>query len=111
MNAHKLEDINSLISGDEYSIPIDISDILNVCREYSKLTWQMQSQIENIFEMGVEEAIKTKSVQLSSLPYIKSFLRKICENPYFGDSVSQAEDCIKLIQKYEDSFNKINLYN
>ena len=27
---------------DEYSIPLDISDIINICREYNKLGWQIQ---------------------------------------------------------------------
>jgi len=88
---------------DEYSIPIDISDIINICREFTKLTWQMQNQIDSILEMGVEESIKSGAVQRISLPHIKSFLMRICDNAYFGDAVSQSSDCIRLIQQYEET--------
>ena len=33
---------------EEFSIPLDVSDILNICKEYNKLGWQIQGQIENI---------------------------------------------------------------
>ena len=115
MTAHELE-VLSLTSStpktsepeEEYSIPLDISDILSICKEYTKLTWQMQNQIESILEVGIEESIKSGSLQRISLPHIKNFLLKICDNPYFGDAASQAHDCIKLIQQYEDK-NRLNI--
>lgn len=91
---------------EEYSIPLCIDDIISICKEYSKLGWQIQTQMESILECGVEEAIRNNSVQRASLPHIKAFLLKICDNPYFGDAVSLAHDCIALIQKYEDD-NKV----
>ncbi len=91
---------------DEYSIPLDISDIISICREYASLGWQIQSQIENILEIGVDEAIKTGVVKKESLQKIKNFLLAIGKNAYFGDAVSQASDCINLIKQYEDK-NKI----
>lgn len=87
---------------EEFSIPLDISDIISICREYNKLGWQIQNQVENILEVGVEESIKSGKVKRESLPHIKSFLRSICSNAYFGDAVSQANDCITLILDYED---------
>lgn len=89
---------------EEYSIPLDISDIITVCREFNKLGWQIQQQVENILEVGVEESIKSGNVKKESLPHIKTFLRVICQNAYFGDAVSQAHDCIKLIQAYEEKY-------
>lgn len=86
---------------EEYSIPLDISDIINICREYTKLGGQIQQQVENILEVGVEESIRSGIVKREALPHIKSFLKAICSNPYFGDAVSQAHDCIKLVQDYE----------
>jgi hypothetical protein len=88
---------------EEYSIPLDISDIINICREFTKLGWQIQAQVENILEVGVEESIKSGNVKRESLPHIKSFLLAICKNPYFGDAISQARDCIILIQDYEEA--------
>ena len=49
MTAHKLDNLDSAVSHDEeYSIPLDISDIISICREYNKLGWQIQNQVENI---------------------------------------------------------------
>ncbi len=87
-------------SEDEFSIPIDISDILYICQEYNKLGWQVQTQVAHILELGVEEAIKSGLVKQQSLPFITSFLTSISKNPYFGDAVSQADECLHLINKY-----------
>lgn len=88
---------------DEFSIPLDISDIISICKDFNSLGWQIQNQVENILEVGVEESIKSGNVKKESLPRIKFFLRKICDNAYFGDAVSQAQDCIRLIQDYEEA--------
>lgn len=112
MNAHDsdfllLTDTITNNVDDEYNIPLDISDIINICREYNKLGWQIQNQVENILEIGVEESIKTGNVKQQSLPHIKNFLKRICDNPYFGDAGTQAFDCIDLIQQYEDKYKLI----
>src|SRR5277367_859166 len=87
---------------DEFSIPIDISDIISICKDFNSLGWQVQNQIENILENGVEESIKSGNVNPESLPLVKYFLHRICGNAYFGDAVSQAQDCLLLIQGYEE---------
>jgi hypothetical protein len=113
MTAHKIE-VSKLISTstinntDEYSIPLDISDLINVCKEFNKLGGQIQNQIEYIIEFGVEESLKNGNVKRESLPYIKNFLKFICKNPYFGDAIMQAEECIYLISTYEE-LNKPNI--
>lgn len=89
---------------EEFSIPLNISDIISICREFSKLSWKVQSQVENILELGVEEAIKIGIVKQESLPHIKDFLLSICQNPYFGDAILQAEECIFLIDDYYDKY-------
>lgn len=96
-----LETQTSNDQDEEYNIPIDISDIIAICQEYNKLGWQIQQQVENILEIGVEEAIKSGIVKRQALPLIKNFLRQVSSNPYFGDACSQALDCVKLIQHYE----------
>jgi hypothetical protein len=96
---------------EEFSIPLDISDIISICREYNKLGWQIQSQIENILEAGVEESIRNGAVKQQSLPHIKSFLISITDNPYFGDATSQANDCIQLIQQYQDKYQAVSTLN
>lgn len=87
---------------DEYSIPLNISDIINICREFNKLGWQIQNQVENILELGIDESIKSGNVKRESLPHIKFFLEQIIKNSYFGDAVLQAEECIFMIRKFQD---------
>ena len=94
---------------DEFSIPIDISDIIKICKEYSDLGWQIQNHIENIIEFGVEEAIKNNLVKKESLIHIKAFLKEITKNAYFGDAVNQAIECIDLIDSYEYKNEKDSL--
>ncbi len=98
---------------EEFSIPIDISDIISICKDFNSLGWQIQQQVENILEVGVEESIKSGAVKQESLPHIKYFLRKICDNAYFGDAVAQAQDCIRLIQDYEErhQVRRVSNYN
>ncbi len=111
MNGGKTASITTSNDKDEeFSIPLDISDIINICREFNKLGWQIQNQVENILEVGVEESIKSGIVKQQSLPHIKSFLRAIGKNAYFGDAVDQAHDCIELILEYEDKY-KISYIN
>jgi len=91
---------------EEFSIPLDISDIINICKEYNKLGWNLQNQIENILEFGIEESIKYGYVKQESLVPIKYFLIAISNNPYFGDAGSQATDCIQIIREYESKNKK-----
>ena len=95
---------------EEYNIPIDISDIISICKDFNSLGWQIQHQVENILQVGVEESIKSGNVRKESLPHIKSFLKRICDNPYFGDAVSQAQNCIELITQYQEKY-KIKYYS
>lgn len=87
---------------EEFSIPLDISDILNICQEYNQLGWKIQNQIQSIVEIGLEESIKLGYIKIESLPYIKHFLKSISNNPYFGDAVDQAHECIFKIKEYEE---------
>jgi hypothetical protein len=110
MTLNECKSLNVIVSttseekDDEFSIPLDISDIISICKDFNSLGWQIQNQVENILEVGVEESIKSGNVKKESLPHIKHFLRKICDNAYFGDAVSQAEDCISLIKDYEERY-------
>ena len=87
---------------DEFTIPLCISDLLTICKEYSVLGWNVQAQVEYILESGVEQAMLDKEVSLDSLPKIKSFLKTICLNPYFGEATFEACECIEMISAYED---------
>lgn len=110
MAAHHLfnKTSNLIDNEEEYSIPLDISDIINICQEYSKLGWQIQIQVQSIIDNGVEESIKTGIVAKQSLPHIKNFLKQISKNVYFGDAIGQAQECIDLIDFFlEKNPNKV----
>lgn len=93
--------IETTTTDEEFEIPIDLSDILNVCKEYNKLGWKIQNQVENLLELGIDEAVKKGIVKVESLPHIKDFLNSICDNAYFGDAAYQANECIALIDHFE----------
>ena len=100
-NVSLLEVITSNTNDEEYSIPLDISDIINICKDFSNLGYNIQNQIDAILEVGIEEAIKSGSVKQESLPKIRYFLQKIIDNPYFGDAAYQAKECLHLIDTYK----------
>ena len=106
-----LNNINpNLDKEDEFSdIPLCINDIISICIEYNKLGYNIQSQIQNIIDMGADEAIKSGVVKLEALPHIKNFLEQICSNPYFGEAISEAEECIMLIKEYLSSIKIKNI--
>jgi len=94
---------------DEFSIPIGLNDIINICRQYNQLGWQMQQQIQNIIEVGMDQSIKSGYVKPESLPHIKSFLKAIIGNVYFGDACKQAEECLYLIDLFCENNKNLTL--
>ncbi len=86
---------------DEFSIPLDLSDLLLICQEYNKLGWNPQYQITYIAEHGVSSAIKNGVLKKEVIPSIRAFLKAIAKNAYFGDAVSQAEECLLALEAYE----------
>lgn len=94
---------------EEVNIPIDISDILFICKEYSLLGPEIQKQIQLVMENGVQESIKDGSVKKQHIIYLRDFLNKITKNPYFGDAVFQAKECIFELGEIEEVKQKSNL--
>lgn len=86
---------------EDFDNPLDLTDILEICKEYSQLGSKIQNQIELITEIGIEEAIKNGSVKVVSLPFIKSFLKAVSNNPLFGDAAEQCVECVALIEIFE----------
>jgi len=103
MTALKLEDLDFSFENEEeeFEIPLDIEDIMLICREYSKLGWNLQNQIEAILDIGVEEALKSGQAKRESLPHIKEFLQQIISGVCVGNAATQAIDCIDLINYYQ----------
>jgi hypothetical protein len=86
----------------EAPIPLDISDIIAICREYSKLGYSMQKQVDAITELGIQDALKTNAVSVSSLPHIKFWLQQVIRNPLFGDAGDQAADVVRAIELFQE---------
>jgi hypothetical protein len=82
-------------------IPLDLSDLLTVCREYTKLGLNLQHQVEILIEYGVDTAINQRLVSRSALPHIRAFLKVIGSSWVFGDSSLQASDLIDAIDCYQ----------
>jgi hypothetical protein len=108
MTVANIDLIKKLPFEEEFSSPLDISDILLICKEYSKLGWQIQLQIENILDNGIEDAIASGLVKQEALPFIKEFLKSIYDNGYLGDSAAQARDCFELISQYQSTHEMVN---
>ena len=89
-------------ASDDFSIPLCIDDIISICKDFSNLGIGVQSQIEDILELGVEESIRMGKVQRKYLPCIRFFLNRVVANPYFGEAASQAKDCLQLIYLFEE---------
>jgi hypothetical protein len=85
-----------------FDIPLDISDIISICREYSKLGFQMQQQVELIMDLGISDAINSKAVSASALPHLKHWLQQVIRNPLFGDAGDQAAETVRAIEDYQE---------
>jgi hypothetical protein len=90
---------------------LDISDIISVCQEYSKLGSNIQNQIEQILDCGIEASIKEGIVKVESLPFIKHFLLAISKNCYFGDSCIQSLELINEMEKFSKNLKYISENN
>lgn len=84
----------------EADIPLDISDILTVCKNYAVLGINIQQQIECIMEMGIDEAVSSGKVKIEVLPHIRQFLKSITDY-FLGDAVDQSFAVIMMIDDFE----------
>jgi hypothetical protein len=87
---------------EDLDIPLDISDIIAICREYTQLGYQMQQSVDAIMDLGITDAINTKAVSAAALPHIKAFLQEVIRNPLFGDAVDQAAETVRAINDWQE---------
>jgi hypothetical protein len=99
------------INQDAFSLPLHISDLLSLCKSYHQLGYSIQSQVEMIVEIGIEEAINSGAVDPVALPHIKHFLRSIAEQQLWGEAADIALDCVCLIELYEDKHPPLSIAN
>lgn len=83
------------------SAAVDLTDILEVCKQYTVLGWTIQHQIECLIENGVEEAVNSGKVNSQVLPHVREFLKSITERLINTDVVDQAYAVIMMIDHYE----------
>ncbi len=97
---NSLNELNGPVVSETKTI-IDLSDVLEVCRQYTVLGWGTQNQIECLAECGVEEAIDSGKVNRQALPHIRDFLQSITERLINSDVVDQAYSILMMIDHYE----------
>jgi hypothetical protein len=93
-------DKHRIVEIDEIDVPLDLSDILAICQEYSLLGFQLQNCLTNILDNGVEETVNSGKLNLSHIPFLIGFLDILSKNPYFGDAAYQAKQVKVLLQKF-----------
>lgn len=101
MRNYILNGLNQL--AEKTGAPIDINDIMSLCKSYSQLGYSLQHQVETILSRGIDQAIESGIVSLSSLHLIKDFLQQIEGNFYFADAADQAMECIRAIESFEEN--------
>lgn len=107
-NKNKIDiDFNRLIPADdeEFSLPLDLTDIIYICREYSKMGFNIQNQVDNILEEGIENSINKGIVKKENIPQIKQFLKAVSSNRLLGDAADQSDECLNLIKQFEYKHN------
>jgi hypothetical protein len=96
-NAKKTAIKDSIIE-EEFSIPLNVSEILDICQKFSSLGYSIQNQIIAVTELGVEEAVETGLVKKESLPFIEEFLTSLTKNAYFGDAATEAQEYLFMLK-------------
>ncbi len=84
-----------------FSIPLNVSEILELCQKFSNLGFNIQHQLQDIAEYGVEESIKRGLVKKESLPFIQDFLSTLSKNSYLGDAAMEAETFLFMLKELE----------
>lgn len=71
-------------------IPLHISDLTSICKQFSKLSSKSKVVLELILDEGIE-AINTGKISYAEVYELKEFLLTIKDNPLFGDASQQAD--------------------
>lgn len=71
-------------------IPLHISDITSICKQFSKLSSKSKVTLELILEEGIQ-AINSGKISYAEVFELKEFLVTIKDNPLFGDASQQAD--------------------
>jgi hypothetical protein len=86
--------------GEELDIPLDISDIIEICQEYNALGFQLQSNLQSILEDGVEVSIASGKINPKFVPFLIGFFDKVSKNVYLGDSAFQARQLVEGLKRW-----------
>ena len=103
ITATETEQLQLVQVEDPFNTPISTFDILAICREYSKLGYQMQQQVETLTELGIQDAINSRAISAAALPHIKFFYQQVIRNPLFGDAVDQAAEIVRAIEDWQEA--------
>jgi hypothetical protein len=101
-------ELHKPVKDDEFDIPLDISDILEICQEYNSLGFQLQGNLQNILEEGVEAVIASGKLNRKFIPFIIGFFDKLSKNAYLGDSAYQAKQLVEVLTQYLGTKHSVN---
>jgi hypothetical protein len=87
---------------EDLDIPLCVEDLIVICREYTRLGYQMQQSVDAIMDLGIEDAVNSKAVSAAALPHLKHFLQQVIRNPLFGDAVDQAAETVRAIEDWQE---------
>jgi len=92
-------------------IPLDISDITNICKKFSNLSIKSRKILDLLLEEGVN-SINSGKITFAEVFELKEFLVMIKDNSLFGDASEQADLILKEINYfYIPQPTSISLWN
>lgn len=53
---------------------MELYDLIQLCKKYSRMGWAVQQQLDNILDMGLAAAIEEGKVNPNALDIIREFL-------------------------------------
>jgi hypothetical protein len=89
-----------ITENDEFDIPLNITDFIEVCKNYSNLG-NYQTYIDQLAEDN-----EAKSVPINVIPGLIRFFDSISNNPYFGDARFASNKISKKLKLILNNYNK-----
>jgi hypothetical protein len=76
---------------------MDLTTILDICKEYNRLGWAVQEQLEKVIDDSdnIKEMVEDGKLNPNALKYIKTFLENIAD--LTGDETGEVELILEMM--------------